>query len=151
MNSKSFTSNFRTSYLLFFRDVVHSSGLWRPLEKKCLAEQNCVIWLFKLFTYIDYILFNRMSSRYVLRNLRVVCKPRVQCFAGLAPRANLSTALLRKAHHPHYPAVNITHSIQRHVATAEKKFECFNIQDAADFQTRVMESPVPVVVDFHAT
>ena len=92
-----------------------------------------------------------MSSRYVLRNLRVVCKPQVQCIAGLAPRANLSTALLRKAHHPHYPAVNITHSIQRHVATAEKKFECFNIQDAADFQTRVIESPVPVVVDFHAT
>lgn len=95
-----------------------------------------------------------MSSRYILRSLRALSKQgrtHSSTRTGLFHTANLSTALLRKAHHPHYPAVNINHNIQRHVATAEKKFECFNIQDAKDFQTRVIESPVPVIVDFHAT
>nr|XP_011448860.1 thioredoxin, mitochondrial [Crassostrea gigas] len=93
-----------------------------------------------------------MSSRYILRSLRAFSKQgRAHSCTGFFHTANLSTALLRKAHHPHYPAVNINYNIQRHVATAEKKFECFNIQDAKDFQTRVIESPVPVIVDFHAT
>lgn len=39
MNSKSFTSNFGTSYLKNFRDVVHSSGIWRPLEKSVLQSK----------------------------------------------------------------------------------------------------------------
>lgn len=93
-----------------------------------------------------------MSSRYILRSLRAFSRQgRAHSCTGFFHTANLSTALLRKAHHPHYPAVNINYNIQRHVATAEKKFECFNIQDAKDFQTRVIESPVPVIVDFHAT
>ncbi|XP_062581121.1 thioredoxin, mitochondrial-like [Saccostrea cucullata] len=95
-----------------------------------------------------------MSSRCLLRSLRTVTKhgkAPLPAVTGLISRANLSTAVLRKAQHPHYRAVNISSIPHRHVATAEKKFECFNIQDAKDFQTRVMENPVPVVVDFHAT
>jgi hypothetical protein len=30
------------------------------------------------------------------------------------------------------------------------KFEAFNVQDTTDFKERVLESPTPVIVDFHA-
>ncbi|XP_060071757.1 thioredoxin, mitochondrial-like [Ylistrum balloti] len=33
----------------------------------------------------------------------------------------------------------------------ETKFEAFNVQDTEDYQKRVMESSVPVIVDFHAS
>ncbi|XP_033744851.1 LOW QUALITY PROTEIN: thioredoxin, mitochondrial-like [Pecten maximus] len=33
----------------------------------------------------------------------------------------------------------------------ETKFEAFNVQDTKDYQKRVMESSIPIVVDFHAS
>lgn len=38
-----------------------------------------------------------------------------------------------------------------HCMSTTAKFEAFNVQDTTDFKERVLESPTPVIVDFHAS
>ena len=44
----------------------------------------------------------------------------------------------------------ITWTIQKNFRTSVIASESFNVQDEADFETRVLKSERPVIVDFHA-
>ena len=50
------------------------------------------------------------------------------------------------------PCLSLQSSISRHMSSTQScKFEVINVQDEDDFKKRVLESDIPVIVDFHAT
>lgn len=51
----------------------------------------------------------------------------------------------------HSNSFKFTHSCRQLSSTESCKFEVINIQDEDDFKKKVLESNIPVIVDFHAT
>ena len=47
----------------------------------------------------------------------------------------------------------ITHVVLSHrsISTTKSKFDTFTVQDEEDFKTKVLQSQIPVIVDFSAT
>lgn len=71
----------------------------------------------------------------------------VQSFSSLSVKHT-------KSHVPHFTTSPISRSTElstaRQISTSSSCRATFNVQSKDDFQERVVESEVPVVVDFHA-
>lgn len=83
----------------------------------------------------------QVSRRHILRLGRFFVYNNRQITTGVN-RLNLLPAITS--------SLNTKLWTPRHMST-QPKFESFNVQDAADFQQRVLGSSTPVLVDFHAT
>lgn len=89
-----------------------------------------------------------MSSR-IFRILRASRQGTLTLKRSLCIHRGVSTKILQ--HNKQLPLLsNYSYSQIRGLCKSANEFESFNVQDTDDFTKRVLESKVPVVVDFHA-
>lgn len=89
-----------------------------------------------------------MSSR-LFRIVRASRQGALTLHRSICLNRTVSTKILQNKQFP--LTTNYSYSQIRGMCKSANEFESFNVQDAADFEKRVLESSVPVVVDFHAS
>lgn len=86
-----------------------------------------------------------MSSRYLAR----VCRRIPSALLSQRQSQLTCTVLHRQTQQtPVLSNVHVAPTIR--CFSSERSFEVINVQDGEDFQKRVLESDIPIIVDFHA-
>ncbi|KAJ8319500.1 hypothetical protein KUTeg_004591 [Tegillarca granosa] len=98
--------------------------------------------------YICFYKRHKMSSR-LFRIVRASRQGALTLHRSICLNRTVSTKILQNKQFP--LKTNYSYSQIRGMCKSANEFESFNVQDAADFEKRVLESSVPVVVDFHAS